>query len=120
MYVSRILFLIIGTLLAAAVPFETVLAGGDALKGRAFAEKNCGKCHALDIEGESPLEQAPAFRTFGEKWPVESLAESLAEGIVTGHADMPEFVLSPDEIGDFLGYLRSLQPGVEPGSQQPE
>ena len=120
MYILRVFLLTAFALMAASVPFDIVLADGDILKGRAFAEKNCGKCHALGIEGESPLEKAPAFRTFGEKWPVESLAESLAEGIVTGHADMPEFVLSPDEIGDFLAYLRSLQPGVEPGSQQPE
>ena len=113
---SRTGFLIAATFLIMIVQFDIARADGDVDKGRAFAEKNCVKCHALGIEGESPLEKAPPFRTFGEKWPVESLAESLAEGIVTGHADMPEFVLSPDEIGDFLGYLRSLQPGI----QQPE
>ena len=33
----------------------------------------------------------------------------LAEGIVTGHADMPEFVLTPDEIGAVISYLESLE-----------
>lgn len=85
------------------------VADGDVEKGRAFAKKNCGRCHALGLDGDSPLKTAPPFRTFGEKWPIDSLAESLAEGIVTGHSDMPEFVLTPDQIGEFLSYLKSLQ-----------
>lgn len=85
----------------------------DVQRGHDFATKHCGTCHALGREGESPVAKAPPFRSLGEKYPVESLAESLAEGIVTGHADMPEFVLSPEEIGDFLAYLESLQPSAD-------
>jgi hypothetical protein len=33
----------------------------------------------------------------------------LAEGIVSGHPDMPEFVFQPDEITAILGYLDSLK-----------
>ena len=109
MYSDRILCTILVCCVIVTLLPSIAMADGDVEKGRIFAEKNCGKCHALGRDGESPHEAAPAFRTFGEKWPVESLAESLAEGIVTGHADMPEFVLTPEEIGDFLGYLRSLE-----------
>ncbi len=107
-YALLVLLVVIGLMFA--VKTEDELTSGDAEKGRLFAEKNCGKCHAIGPEGDSPLELAPTFRSFGQRWPVEYLAESLAEGIVTGHADMPEFVLSPDEIDDFLSYLNALQP----------
>jgi mono/diheme cytochrome c family protein len=40
---------------------------------------------------------------------VENLEEALGEGIVTGHANMPEFRLEPDQIGDFIAYLKSLE-----------
>jgi mono/diheme cytochrome c family protein len=41
---------------------------------------------------------------------VESLAEALAEGIVTGHPTMPEFALDPAQVNDFVAYLKSLEP----------
>jgi len=37
------------------------------------------------------------------------LEEALAEGIFTGHPAMPEIQLDPEEIGDFIAFLRSLQ-----------
>jgi mono/diheme cytochrome c family protein len=47
------------------------------------------------------------------KYDVEGLAEALAEGIIvgnTGERQMPEFVLSPEEIDDLIAYLKSLGP----------
>jgi mono/diheme cytochrome c family protein len=41
---------------------------------------------------------------------VESLAESLAEGIVTGHPTMPEFTLDAAQVNDLLAYLKGLEP----------
>lgn len=79
-------------------------------QGRAFAEKNCSRCHALGDSGPSPHAQAPPFRMVVERYPSENLAEALAEGIVAGHPDMPVFVLTPDEIEAFLAYLDSLGP----------
>ena len=37
------------------------------------------------------------------------LAEALAEGIVSGHPDMPVFVFTPPQIEAFLAYLNSLE-----------
>jgi len=39
---------------------------------------------------------------------VEHLAESLAEGIVVGHNDMPEFLFEPDDVEALLAYIASL------------
>ena len=40
-----------------------------------------------------------------KRYPVET----LAEGIQTGHPTMPEFQLEPDQIGDLLAYLKTLE-----------
>jgi cytochrome c len=77
--------------------------------GRDIADQLCARCHAIGAEGESPHDEAPPFRTFAEKWPVDHLGEALAEGITVGHPDMPEFVLEPDEIDAFISYLESLE-----------
>ena len=70
---------------------------------------DCARCHALGLEGKSPHPQAPPFREVVERYPVEDLEESLAEGIVSGHPDMPEFTFEPSEINAILAYLNSLK-----------
>jgi cytochrome c len=79
-------------------------------RGRTFALANCARCHAIDKVSPSPLTIAPPFRLLNQKYPVESLAESLAEGIVTGHPTMLEFRLEADQVGDFVAFLKSLAP----------
>jgi hypothetical protein len=66
-------------------------------------------CHAIGLADESPLHPAPPFRTLHLRYPVESLQEALAEGIVTGHPRMPEFQLKPNQIEDLIAYLKSLE-----------
>jgi mono/diheme cytochrome c family protein len=77
--------------------------------GRAFAQSNCSHCHSIDKVTQSTLAIAPPFRTLHERYPVESLEEALAEGIMTGHPSMPEFKLDPGQIGDLIAYLKSLE-----------
>jgi cytochrome c len=77
-------------------------------KGRALVEAKCARCHAIGREDKSPHEKAPPFRDVVEIYPSEDLAEALAEGIVSGHPDMPVFQFAPAEIEAFLGYLNSL------------
>jgi len=96
----------IAVLLAATTANAT---DADIAAGRQFAEQKCARCHAIGRGGVSPFEQAPPFRTFSSLWPLESLEEALAEGIVVGHPDMPEFKLTPKQIGSFIGYLESIQ-----------
>lgn len=79
-------------------------------RGKALVETNCARCHAIGLTGESPHPDAPAFRTLSRNYPIESLAEALAEGISTGHPDMPEFVATPEQIDAILAYIGSLGP----------
>jgi len=78
-------------------------------RGLTFSKTNCSQCHSIDPAGPSPLSLAPPFRDLHKRYPVEDLQESLAEGIRTGHPGMPEFRLEPDQIGDFIAFLKSLQ-----------
>ncbi|MHC2626509.1 mono/diheme cytochrome c family protein [Bradyrhizobium huanghuaihaiense] len=78
-------------------------------RGKAFARTNCARCHAIDRVSESPLKIAPPLRTLHRRYPIETLGEALAEGIYTGHADMPAFELSPDQIHDLLSFLKTLE-----------
>ena len=78
-------------------------------RGKTFATVNCASCHSVDKVTMSPLAIAPPFRTLHTRYPIESLAEALAEGITTGHPTMPEFQLAPDQITDLLSYMKSLE-----------
>ena len=78
-------------------------------RGKTFALNNCAKCHAIDRVSPSPLKIAPPFRTLHKRYPIETIGEALAEGISTGHPTMPAFQLDPDQIGDLLAYLKTLE-----------
>ena len=78
-------------------------------RGKTFALNNCAKCHSIDKVTPSPLKIAPPFRTLHNRYPIETLSEALAEGISTGHPTMPAFQLDPDQIGDLLAYLKTLE-----------
>jgi mono/diheme cytochrome c family protein len=78
-------------------------------RGKTFAINNCARCHSIDKVSPSPLKIAPPFRNLHTRYPIDTLAESLAEGIQTGHPTMPEFRLDPDQIHDLLSYLKTLE-----------
>jgi len=79
-----------------------------AQRGQAIAQRLCAKCHAVEKTGTSPHKDAPPFRTFASKWPLESLEEALAEGIVTGHPDMPAFAFGPQDIASLIDHLHDI------------
>jgi cytochrome c len=83
--------------------------GTRAGRGESLLTTNCARCHAVGRTGASPHPAAPPFRTLSRKYKVEGLAEALAEGLSTGHPDMPEFVFAPEEVGAIIDYLRSIQ-----------
>ena len=86
-------------------------------KGEALVKENCSRCHAVGKEGDSPHPEAPPFRTLSSKYPVEDLAESLAEGIVSGHPDMPIFVFNQHDVAAIIEYLQSIQDQPSPAEE---
>lgn len=91
----------------AALPSTAI--GADLAQGQMITELYCARCHATGPTGESTHKSAPPFRFLSQKCPIENLAEAFAEGIVTGHPEMPEFRFLPNEIDSVLAYLQSLQ-----------
>jgi cytochrome c len=94
---ALLLFLFTGSVMLPA-------AAQDIEAGRKIAQRNCGRCHAVAEKGGSP------FRDIAARGNVDQLQEALAEGIMVGHPAMPEFTLAPQQIADFLAYLKSLAP----------
>jgi mono/diheme cytochrome c family protein len=85
-----------------------VLSAPALASGQSLVERLCGRCHALADEADSPNAEAPLFREVATRWPPESLAEALAEGIAVGHPDMPRFELTPEEIDGVISYFEHL------------
>jgi cytochrome c len=89
--------------------------------GKRIAAGQCGTCHAIDREGESPNPAAPRFRDLGARYPWDDLREALATGMIIGHpALMPKPALGPTQIGDLIAYMKSLQPRsaeTQPGAR---
>jgi mono/diheme cytochrome c family protein len=92
-------------LIAAALPAMPPAAAVNPQQGKRLALIYCARCHAIDKVSPSPLKIAPPFRTLHERYPVETLQEALAEGIVTGHPTMPQYSFDADQVGDFIAFL---------------
>jgi cytochrome c len=83
-------------------------AAEDLKRGEKLLTDACGSCHAIG-GADSPVKDAPAFRTLGRRYPVEALEEALAEGFMSGHPDMPEYKFDADDVGAIIAYLKSIQ-----------
>lgn len=78
-------------------------------RGEALLTRNCAQCHAVGRSGASARADAPALRTLGRRYRIETLEEALAEGLISGHPDMPEFSFGADDVGAIIAYLKAIQ-----------
>ena len=97
-------------LLALVMGVTPARAADPVAEGQKLLTENCSRCHAIGQQGDSPLPIAPPFRTVMKIYAADSLEEALAEGLITGHPDMPEFVFPPEQVGDIVAYLHTLEP----------
>jgi cytochrome c len=88
---------------------SSAFADDDLKRGEQLLQHDCAPCHAIGKTGDSPRKEAPPFRTLSQRYPIESLEESLGEGIMSGHPDMPEFSFDADGVGAIIAYLKSIQ-----------
>lgn len=77
-------------------------------QGRALVQDNCARCHAIDVQDDSPLKSAPPMRDVYERFAPEELKAELAAGIVSKHRDMPQVEFSPEQVDAVLQYLHRL------------
>lgn len=82
---------------------------GLVMRGEDVLSKSCARCHAMGVSDQSAHAQAPPFRDIVTRYPVEALAEALAEGILSGHPDMPVIAFDSDDVSAILAYLQDLK-----------
>ena len=82
--------------------------GDDVARGQQIVEAKCSRCHATGRADASPNPKAPPFRAVGKLYPLDHLAEALAEGIVTGDNNMPEFQFGPADVDAIISYLNAM------------
>jgi mono/diheme cytochrome c family protein len=78
-------------------------------RGEALLTEKCAGCHAVGKAGVSPHATAPAFRRLSQRYKIEALEEALAEGLSSGHPDMPEFAFETDDVAAIIAYLNAIQ-----------
>ena len=57
----------------------------------ALAQTNCSQCHAIGRVGDSPIPEAPPFRTLHTRYPVEDLAEASRKASRRATPPCPSF-----------------------------
>jgi len=108
----KIVFTVVAAALLSATIVQSARAAADPAqlkRGEELLQRDCSRCHAVGRTGESPHKGAPAFRNLSKRYPIQSLEEALAEGIVSGHPDMPEFSFDAADVGAIIAYLKSIQ-----------
>jgi cytochrome c len=104
-----VLGFILAVVTMGAVPSLSAQESGAVKRGEALLTRNCARCHATGTAGLSPHPEAPPFRTLARRYPIDGLAEALAEGLFVGHPDMPQFTFESRDVGAIIAYLKSIQ-----------
>jgi cytochrome c len=105
------LFLLPMLLAACASPLDAKPSAPDSqvAEGEYLARLHCASCHAIGARDQSKHPEAPPFRILSRSYPVSALEEPLAEGIMVGHPEMPEFRFRPEDVAAMIAFLESIQ-----------
>lgn len=80
----------------------------DVAEGKRLAEINCIKCHALGMEGRSPLADAPPFRDIHSNYDEGELEDAFNDGIVTAHPAMPDWQMTSEQARELAAFIMSF------------
>jgi mono/diheme cytochrome c family protein len=100
--------LIAGFLLCLSAAAEAADSSQLKARGKAILQENCGRCHAIEAVGESPLKQAPPMRDIYARFAPRELQAELREGMVSKHRTMPQIEFSDEDADAILAYLYAL------------
>jgi mono/diheme cytochrome c family protein len=79
-------------------------------RGETLLREFCADCHAIGRSGDSPHPAAPPFRHIDRRYPIETLRQTLQEGLlISGHPDMPTFRFRREDVKPVIAYLLSIQ-----------
>ena len=57
--------------------------GDLATRGKRILQERCGRCHAVEAVGDSPLKNAPPIRDVYARYALQELQAELLEGMVS-------------------------------------
>jgi mono/diheme cytochrome c family protein len=77
-------------------------------RGKLILQEKCGRCHAIEAVGESPLNKAPPMRDIYARFNPRELQAELSEGKVSKHKEMPQIAFSDEDVQAILAYLYAL------------
>ena len=78
------------------------------IRGKLLLQENCGRCHAIEAAGKSPLKQATPMRDIYARFAPRELQAELREGMVSRHRAMPQIDFSDQDVDAILAYLYAL------------
>ena len=97
-----------GTLWIAAIIGAQAQETSDPVAGRALAQQVCAACHAIQKgQSDSPRADAPTFPVIAQVPGLTALA--LTVSLQGAHRNMPDLVLSQQEISDVSAFILSLR-----------
>ena len=79
-----------------------------ATRGKAILQEKCGRCHALEAVGDSPLKIAPPMRDIYTRFAPQELRAEIMHGMVSRHKEMPQIDFSEEDTAAILAYLYAL------------
>jgi cytochrome c553 len=106
--VTQALGVSIGLLLGLPVAVDAANLSKATERGKIILQEKCGRCHAIEATGESPLKQAPPMRDIYERFNPRELQAELAEGMVSKHREMPQIEFSDEDVYAIQSYLYNL------------
>lgn len=107
-FVGQALSLSIGLLLCLPAHIEAADLRKVAKQGKMVLEERCGRCHAIEAFGKSPLKEAPPMRDIYARFNPRELQAELSEGMVSKHREMPQIEFSDEDVRAILAYLYAL------------
>ena len=113
MSVTRLAFPALGLGVGLLLCLPTTLNAADsgkqaAARGKAILQENCGRCHAIEAVGKSPLKEAPPMRDVYVQFDLRELEARLSEGIGSAHKEMPQIQFSDEDVYAIASYLYAL------------
>ncbi|WP_363350313.1 cytochrome c [Methylocystis echinoides] len=90
-------------------PTAALAQGGDPAVGARLARETCASCHAVgaDPHAKSPDPNAPAFVDVAKMPSATEL--SIKVFLRSSHRNMPNFILSPEEVDGVTAYILGLR-----------
>ena len=107
-FAAQALGLSIGLLVYLPANLDAANLSKVATRGKMILQEKCGRCHATEAVGESPLKDAPPMRDIYARFRPRELQAELAEGMVSKHREMPQIEFSDEDVYAIMSYLYTL------------